>query len=213
MARRGQPGRWAFEDFDDDDWIPFRDPRRAEKSWNKGGKLRLVWPKDKPHMGKLDRFKDCITNKGPDMFIATGCGDEDPHRPIWSGWVTRDHDPTKREWDNFGYDFRQDNEFVSWDKACRRRESKREAYDFRTRKYVRPKGREWSDVVWDPEHPKHALYTRNAYGSPLVDPLYDCNGFNQGFGPNPFRAGEVFDLRFKRRHWRDGRMRNIKFED
>lgn len=175
------------------------DPRRAEKSWNKGGKLRMVWPKDKPHISKWDRFKDCLTDKGPDIFIATGCGAEDPHRPVWSGWKTREfQSPRDRKprWDNLGYDFTQYNEVASWDKAARRGEQNvRRRYDFATRKYVRPRGGELSDVIWDPRNQKHALCSRDAYGNEFVAPRYDCNDFNRGYGPNPFWTGEIYDHR------------------
>lgn len=174
-------------------------PIRPRRSWKDGGKWQWVWPKDKPNMGKVDRLEDCLTNKGPDIFIATRWGWEQPHRPVWSGWKTRgvQHPRDMRiRWDNAGYPFRQDSERTSRSKDARQGERNGRRYDFRTRKYVRPKGGEWSDAVWDPDNPKRALYWRDVEGYEYVDQKWDWEGYNRGYGENPFRAGEMYDRRY-----------------
>ena len=195
-----------FGDFDSDsDFIsssfeppttypPFPAPRRtSHKSWKNGGKLQFIWPKDKPNMGKMARLKDCLTNRGPDIFIADRWGWEEPHRPVWSGWKSPATDPYYERWDNIGYPFRQDTELRNpWStKAARRSEKNGQRYDFLTRRYVKPKGGEWTDAIWDPDHPKQALYHRDVDGNVDIEPRV-----GYWHSPvNPFFAGEREDRR------------------
>jgi len=188
-----------------DDPLNFNDePRHPHKSWKRGGKWQFVWPKDKPHMDNWDRLKDCLTDKGPDIFIATRWEQEEPHRPVWSGWKTRGYqDPrdVRIRWDNAGYPFRQDNELRSWSGDARRGERNGRRYDFLTRKYGRPKGGEWSDVIYDRDNPSRPLYTRSASGYKWWDPQYDCGDLDGGCGENPFRAWGPHERRHPRRRY------------
>ncbi|MCJ1277667.1 hypothetical protein MMC21_005481 [Puttea exsequens] len=123
-----------------------------------------------------DRLKDCLTGKGPDVYVATNRPVDGPHRPTWSNWKTPEfqHTGDRRDrWDNLGYPFRTDLELKSTSKSARRREEKGEKYDFRTRKYARPHTEMWSDAKWDPNHPGEVWYHRDRYGHEVLHPPFD----------------------------------------
>ncbi|MCJ1467628.1 hypothetical protein MMC07_006253 [Pseudocyphellaria aurata] len=156
--------------------------RKRAHTWRHDKKRQVVWPRDKKQKGahSWSRWKDVLTGKGPDMWIARR-DSYGPHRPVWSGWKSPDYAP--RIWDNLGYRYRKDNalEPLPWAKRPRW-----EKYDFRARKYQRPRPGTWSDVKWN-DDPRFALYYQNRYGDQVVDPDFDRGAFNAGLADNPFR--------------------------
>ena len=120
-------------------------PRRPVSSWRQDHRWQFVWPNDK-RRGIWGRWKDILTNKGPDIFIAEQ-NTREPERPIWSNWKTpghqHPHDPSPR-WDNGGRPFRQEEELVGvFDWQRRDPDTK---YDFATRRYRKPSAGVWSGV-------------------------------------------------------------------
>ena len=167
-------------------WPRWR-PRQRAHTWRHDKKRQVVWPKDKKQKGarSWSRWKDVLTGKGPDMWIA-GRDCFGPHRPVWSGWKSPYWRP--RIWDNSGYRYRKDDtyEVIPWAKR-----PSWQKYDFRARKYQRPQPGTWSDVKWSDDksgngNPPFALYRRDRNGYEFVEPEFDGGWFNAGMAPNPF---------------------------
>lgn len=161
--------------------VPPWPPRRRAHTWREDKNRKIVWPKDKKQKGahSWSRWKDMLTGKGPDMWISRR-DSFGPHRPIWSGWKSPYWMP--RIWDNLGYPYRRDNELepLPWAKR-----PAWEKYDFRARKYQRPREGTWSDVKWNADA-RFPLYWQNRHGKQVVDPDFDDGWFNLGLAPNPF---------------------------
>lgn len=138
-------------------------------------KLQLVWPRDKNQKGVVGswrRWKDLLTNKGPDVWLSL---DETggPPRPVWSNWQTPRHlvgDPDLPEWDNLGYQYRRAQEHRPFFGA-NRPQNKR--YDFKSRKYKRPDVHTWSDAKYCKKH-NDEIYHRDVRGNAHVSALYDA---------------------------------------
>ncbi|MCJ1449950.1 hypothetical protein MMC28_000278 [Mycoblastus sanguinarius] len=154
-------------------------PRRGDS------KFQFVWPKDRKqtraHWGNWSRWKDVITGKGPDIWIATQ-GSDLPHRPAWSGWKTDDFECNEfygqgARWNNLGYPFQESEMVPLFDSAHRDSSVK---YDFRSRRYCRPKPGAWSDVEWSSKKPHRPLYIRYRDGREWIDPDLDDRDFNRG---------------------------------
>lgn len=163
-----------------------RSPRRYEKKWNK----QFVWPRDVKYddgrWGPLDRCKDLMTGKGPDIHIAD-LHSRQPFHPVYSNWKTPGyHDPNdgRLQWTNRGYYFRTDDENLSPFKAARREDGKK--YDHRSRRYRTPGPGVWSDVVRGKHRGDGPRYYRDHLGIERVDPIEDGGLFNYGVGLNPF---------------------------
>ena len=120
-------------------------PRRPVSSWRQDHRWQFVWPNDK-RRGIWGRWKDILTNKGPDIFIAEQ-NTREPERPIWSNWKTPGHqhpDDPRPRWGNGGKPFRQEEELVGvFDWQRRDPDTK---YDFATRRYRKPSADVWSGV-------------------------------------------------------------------
>ena len=141
--------------------IPLR-PKRRVSTWRQDNRWQFVWPNDK-HRGIWGRWKDIVTNKGPDIFIAEQ-GTRQPERPIWSNWKSPGYphpDDDGPRWGTDGKPFRQEEELVGVFDFQRRDPSMK--YDFSTRRYRKPDENTWSDVVWTATKPHHAVEFRNRY--------------------------------------------------
>lgn len=166
-------------------WLPQRDHNSGSRSWHHHKNLQMVWPRDKKQKGAKNwsRFKDVLTGKGPDMWIANR-DSYGPHRPVWTGWETPgDYDVTDRTWGNLGYMYRKDNTMLPFPGAHRDRKEK---YDFKSRRYREPRIGVWSDVKWSNHEPHMALYHQDERGRQVVDPAFDNGAFNAGLTSNPF---------------------------
>lgn len=161
--------------------LPRWGPRQRAHTWRHDKKRQVVWPRDKKQKGahSWSRWKDVLTGKGPDMWIARR-DSYGPHRPVWSGWQSPRW--PGRIWDNLGYRYRRDNELepLPWAKR-----PGWEKYDFKARKYQRPQPGTWSDVKWN-KNARYALYWQNRYGDQFVNPDVDHGLFNAGVTRNPF---------------------------
>ncbi len=149
-------------------------------------KLQMVWPRDKKQKGARtwDRLSDIFTGKGPDIWISRQYSRE-PHRPVWSGWKTTGYYPEGAlVWDNLGYPYRKDNMASPPSWAHRGEEEK---YDFKSRRYRRPKAGVWSDVKWSNQEPHVPLYHRDRFGFEVVEPEFDEGWANAGWSRNPFK--------------------------
>ena len=123
---------------------PPRPPKRPINSWRQDPRWQFVWPNDK-RRGIWGRWKDILTNKGPDIFIAEQ-NTREPERPIWSNWKTpgpQHPDDHRPRWGN-GKSFRQDQELPGVF-ACQRRDLDTK-FDFKTRRFRKPSAEVWSDV-------------------------------------------------------------------
>ena len=162
--RRASPSGSSDSTYQDPVWSPRRPPRRPASSWRQDNRWQFVWPNDKPR-GTWGRWKDILTNKGPDIFIAEQ-NTREPERPIWSNWKTRGHqhpDNYDPRWDNDGKPFRQDQEFAGVFDFQRRDPDMK--YDFATRRYRRPNDHVWSGVRWSKSKPRGPTEVRDANGS------------------------------------------------
>lgn len=159
--------------------LPPRRPNAVAKKW------QFVWPRDKrqksARWGNRSRWMDILTNKGPDIWIATQ-GTDEPHRPVWSGWESP---PWQRDgrWDNLGYPYRQDDRMPPIF-GSRSRDGKK--YDFKTRKWRTERPGVWSDVKWSYCKPYKALYYRDVDQVEWVNPTVDTRPAHAHHDPNPF---------------------------
>ncbi|KAJ9662225.1 hypothetical protein H2201_006155 [Coniosporium apollinis] len=114
----------------------------------------FIWPKDGKRGTKMDRLKDILQNKGPDIHLAIG-GERNvrpynwPIRARWSRWTDMPHEQ--------GQDFAL--RAAPWVRPYRE-EDKR--YDFRTRTYKRPDRATWINALW-PEEPNSQYKVPRAY--------------------------------------------------
>lgn len=132
---------------------------------------QFVWPRDKPQRSILDRWKDVLTSKGPDVWV-TRRGSDGPHRPVWSGW-------RGQAWDNLGY-----NNVVEPngpDQPLASGRDPRAKFNFKTRRFERVRPGMWTDVKYCQQHRK-PIYHR---GLSWEDDWYD-DWFEQFPGENPF---------------------------
>lgn len=162
---RRRPSPTSSSDSSDEDplYRPSRPPRRPNSSWRQDNRWQFVWPNDK-HRGLWGRWKDILTNKGPDIFVAEQHTHQ-PEKPIWSNWKTPGHqypDDPRPRWDNYGKPFRQDKEFTGFF-GCQRRDPDSK-YDYATRRYRRPDDNVWSDAEWSSTKPRRPYRVRNAHG-------------------------------------------------
>lgn len=163
-----------------------RRPKMHPATWKQNKKLQMVWPRDKKQKGAhtWDRLADILTGKGPDMWVSRQYSRQ-PHRPVWSGWTTKGYYPENTlAWDNLGYPYRKDNT-VPPPKWARRGSEDR--YDFKSRRYRRPRAGIWSDVKWSNQEPHVPLYHRDRNGVEAVEPEFDGGWANAGLARNPFR--------------------------
>jgi len=161
-------------------------PKMHPATWKQDKKLQMVWPRDKKQKGAhtWDRLADILTGKGPDMWISRQYSRQ-PHRPVWSGWTTKGYYPENTwAWDNLGYPYRKDNTVQPPTWARRGSEDR---YDFKSRRYRRPRAGVWSDVKWSNQEPHVPLYHRDRYGFEVVEPEFDSGRANAGWTRNPFR--------------------------
>lgn len=162
-------------DLDAVPWADFRDPnfrwsdgphapRRPPKS-NRECKRQIVWPRDKKQKGAhtWSRFTDILSGKGPDMWAGKQ-GDDGPNRQAWTHWGYGlwSH---LQGFDNMGYHNGRDNWPGDPDHWVLGRRPTTEKYDFKTRKYKRPRPGDWSDVKWDRQG-RDWLYRRHVDGTP-----------------------------------------------
>lgn len=175
--------------------LPLKRPRyglrpKEHPTTCKGNKKpQIVWPRDKKQKGAhtWDRLTDIFTGKGPDIWIgrkySTG-----PHRPVWSGWETPwIHPEDDLVWGNLGYPYRNVDTVRP---AAGAHRGKEEKYDFRSRKYMKPRAGVWSDVKWSNQKPHVPLYHRDRDGYAVVEPEFDEGRFNSGSSRNPFAFNE-----------------------
>ena len=165
--------------------LPCPQPKEHPAAWKNDRKLQMVWPRDKKQKGAhtWDRLGDILTGKGPDMWISRQYSKE-PHRPVWSGWKTKGNYPEDTMvWDNLGYPYRKNNTVLP--PACAHRDEE-ERYDFKSRRYRRPRAGVWSDVKWSNQEPHVPLYHRDRYGFEVAEPEFDYGYFNAGLAKNPF---------------------------
>lgn len=124
--------------------LPHAHGKKRRNAW--------VWPSDGKHKRSWGRWKDIIEGKGPDIFI-TKHGD----RPSRNQWKNNFQDATPED---PGFNTHID---MPW--ATRTR-----PYDFRERRYRRPKGPNdifWSDATWPSkaaDHYKQPINYRCAHG-------------------------------------------------
>jgi hypothetical protein len=152
----------------------------------------FIWPKDGRHGSKLGRLRDIIKGEGPDIFVTCATDAKDfvdkrPSRSQWSKHVGLDGLPQE-------HGFRA-SKFAPWTEGgmLSGGRSRKMAYDFRTRKYVKRYPGMWSDAVWQPEPYKNREYNgfpeaiRDAYGRWWQDAQH--LPFNWG-GPPENELGE-----------------------
>ena len=154
-------------------------------TWYRHRKPQMIWPRDKKQKGAhtWGRLADILTGNGPDIWIGRQYS-RGPHRPVWSGWTTKGRYPRDAlVWDNLGYPYRKDNTVLPPSWACRGDE---ERYDFKSRRYRRPRAGVWSDVKWSNDKPHVPLYHRDRYGLAVVEPEVDGGHFNAELARNPF---------------------------
>ena len=125
---------------------------------------RFVWPRDQRRKGRpglldLDRWKDILTGKGPDMFIENGLkSNTGKSCPLpWAGWrdLERDHRP----WD------RQKRLDIGWFDLSGPHD--RMHYDFSRRKYVRVPEPDALSKTWNLDHLHRGRIARNFTGDLL----------------------------------------------
>ena len=133
-------------------------------------------------MTVFGRWKDLLSGKGPDVWIAPK-GSDEPHRPIWSGWRTTGHiTPGHVPYDNNGYKFinRPDGPEV----FLGHHTGGKNFYDFRTRTYGRPnKPHAWTDVKRCGQHGVE-IYRRGRHEG---DDWWEEEFAEYENGPDPFK--------------------------
>ena len=116
----------------------------------------FIWPKDGRKGTKLGRFKDILQGKGPDIFVTCAADPKDfvakrPSRAQWTRHTHLDgpHQP--------GFSA---SKFAPWTEGgmLSGGRSRKEAYDFRTRKYVKRYPGMWTDALWQSEPYKNRDY-------------------------------------------------------
>jgi hypothetical protein len=161
------------------EWCPMR------RQWIQDGRIlrdvkaskAFVWPKDGKNGTTWGRFKDILTNKGPDIYLTMSADKNDrvhnrPTRGTWSGH--RNLDPLSFE---SSYRFSSQKNAPWTKKGILGGRMPGMSYDFRTRNYQVPHARMWTDAVWqpDPRKNKRNLYPeaiRNIYGEWFQDRHY-----------------------------------------
>lgn len=144
-----------------------------------GHTIGWIWPKD-PRPGNRAkwpvgrRFKDVLTNKGPDIFVGRLDGPSSgPHTPRWARWQ-----------DLYGDD--EDDETTLPAAPWARRGLKR--YDFRTRTYRIPNDLTWSSVQyhdWDQGGADMSTPLMIWDGFGIEYPFHDWQALHGG-GHHPF---------------------------
>ncbi|KAI4657135.1 uncharacterized protein J4E79_007751 [Alternaria viburni] len=116
----------------------------------------FIWPKDGRKGTKLGRFKDIFQGKGPDMFVTCAADPKDfmANRPSRAQWTRHTHLDGPHQ---LGF---RASKFAPWTEGgmLSGGRSRKEAYDFRTRKYVKRYPRMWTDAVWQSEPYKNREY-------------------------------------------------------
>ena len=164
--RRGDPWIYGLHGPE-----PPRHPRKRGS--------QFVWPRDKPHSSIFGRWKELLSDKGPDIWV-TRRGSDGPHRPVWSGWRTpHPQIPGEPYWDNLGYKYV--DEPNGPDLPLARGRSPDKKYNFRTRKYEYPDIHTWTDVKYCDQH-RIPIYQRGIIED---DERYDLF-FEDYYGVNPF---------------------------
>lgn len=135
---------------------------RAHKTWTKDGKkarrvknpaYALIWPKDGKHETKWGRFKDIMSNQGPDMYVSISANESEimndrPRRHQWIGFADTDDD----------FIINPSLKARSWTKnGALGGRTPGLSYDFRTRQYGRPNRYSWIDAVYKPEKSRSKL--------------------------------------------------------
>lgn len=143
---------------------------------------QFVWPRDKPGMTVFGRWKDVLSGKGPDVWVARK-GSDEPHRPVWSGWRRTGHiTPGAVPYDNNGYKWtdRPDGPEVFFG----HHRGGKNFYDFRTRTYGRPdKPHVWTDVKRCGQHGVE-IYHRGRHEG---DDWWEDRFAEYENGPDPFK--------------------------
>ena len=103
----------------------------------------FVWPKDGKNGNRWGRFKDLMTNSGPDIYVSPTSGRICPTRAEWSQWNER----------RPGVWLHNPHLDLPW---ARRRPEER--FDFRRRKYCIPDPSSWRDVRWPGEPNSRHMY-------------------------------------------------------
>ena len=161
---RFTPSNSSDSSYPDSVWTTAsRSPKRSVSSWRQDPRWQFVWPNDKPR-GRWGRWKDILTNKGPDIFIAEQ-NTREPELPIWCNWKTPGHqhpDDHEPRWGNRGRPFNQDQEYVGVFDFQRRDPDMK--YDFATRRYCRPHDNVWTGIIRSRSNPNYPIWIRDVHG-------------------------------------------------
>jgi len=120
----------------------------------------FIWPKDGRNGSKLGRLKDILKGEGPDIFVTCAADARDfvakrPTRSQWSKHVYLDDENSIPP--ELGF---RASKFAPWTEGgmLSGGRSRKEAYDFRTRKYMKRHPGMWTDAIWQPEPYKDREY-------------------------------------------------------
>jgi hypothetical protein len=121
-------GRWRNLNRQNNDPNPHLRGRR--------GNLAFVWPRDGKRNTTFGRFKDILSNKGPDIFVM-----KNGARPLKTSWTNRRF----TDWDDPDAWLVDDTRKPFW---CGAKRGPDMSYDFRTRRYRKTDRFTWTDAFW-----------------------------------------------------------------
>ena len=143
---------WYPLNLTDDDE---RRPRRKTTGWGS----KWVWPRDRGNGGRWSRLKDVCRGKGPDIFV-TSQRSRGPCRIVWSNWSSQQ---TLNGGCYLGSAL--DNpgclcgDHHQLDVPFWARRAPEQVYDFRSRRYCKPRYENWRHVGRDPQSHRKPIYS------------------------------------------------------
>ena len=167
--------------------------KRRPRSKTLGWDSKLVWPRDQGPGGRWSRFKDVCSGKGPDIFV-TSQRSRGPHRVEWSNWssqqLQKDGCYSGSMLDNLACPCRR---YHQLDAPFWARRSPEQAYDFKSRRYCKPRYEDWEYVRRDHQNHRDPIYNLSYDGLSRVTDGFDSDfhdqdgldllGFYRGQGP------------------------------
>lgn len=132
-----------------------RRPRRKTSGWDS----KWVWPRDRGNGGRWSRLQDVCRGKGPDIFV-TSQRSRGPCRTEWSNWSSQQ---TLNGGCYLGSAL--DNpgclcgDHHQLDAPFWARRALEQVYDFRSRRYCKPRYENWRHIGRDLQNDRKSIYS------------------------------------------------------